>query len=121
MGQDSNYQHMLTVTSDGSGDGTATSEIYLYGTLSNVVLDYGASVAATCDVTISLVRGGLTLTLAVVSDSNTDAIVGIGIPVYGAAGDTSTYAPVVLVGDKLKVTVAQAGDTKTVTAHFAIA
>lgn len=112
-------RHSVTVTTDASGDATAYSG-YLTGaihSISYVKTDF----ADTVDFTITADVSGQSLW----TDTNTTAsetvrpVLAASVGGTGAAS-TLTEVPVVLVNERVKIVVAQGGDTKTGAFHIII-
>lgn len=108
--------YSTTVTTDGSGDGTATWSESVTGILAGVRISFGASPAAGTDTTLSESRG-LERTIKTWTDTNTAETVH---PAAAIDGATDAYLPYYIDTKNLLVTVAQGGDTKTVTVTLLI-
>lgn len=111
---------MLELTTDASGDATATTPA-LTGNVERIVVDYGAGVAITADVIVTD-GGSPALTILTLADSNTDAVIHPRIPVHDAAGAAiaGEYAKAYLNNTPLTVTVAQGGDTQSVSVRILV-
>lgn len=115
---------VLTITTDGSGDGNATTTTTYNGAIWGLDIDYGTA-DATATVAVSLVGGAADDTdrlLFTTAASNTD---GIRMPrkqtTKASDGtDTGTYEALAATGRKLKAVVAGAGSTKTLKIRFVL-
>lgn len=104
--------YSATVTTDASGDGTSTDWNGSFsGLLRGVRIAFGASPAATTDTTLTE-PNGLQRTLATWTDTDTD---GTTHPAAAIEGATDAFMPYAVDSNNLLVTVAQGGDSKTVT------
>lgn len=105
----------LTVSSNGSGDGQETTARLLNGFLDELryipdaTTPYGAAVT----VTLTVERSGLQL-WEETFDGATKKLVSPQTPVHDSAGiETGAYKRYALANDRLTITIAGAGDTKT--------
>ena len=101
-GSDHDYNIVVTLTSDASGDATETVK-NVNGLIPGFYVDYAADVDAGCDLTIVEEAAGVDVPVASAENSNTDGWV---LPTQ------FTNFP---CGGHLKFTIAGAGDTKVVT------
>ena len=99
MAADHDFWVVFDLTSDASGDANDTIDIH--GLIKAIYVDYAADVAAGCDVTVAGVIGGTTMTFATETDNNTDGYMTLDVDPIPAGGG-------------IKVTIADAGDTKNV-------
>ena len=118
-------RHSVTVTTDGSGDATAYTEL-VTGAIrlaKYVKTDYANGV----DITITSEITGQTIWDQ--DDVNASAAVSPRQPTHDSAGAASLYASggepvegdIVLASERIKIVIAQGGDTKTGTFHFVVA
>lgn len=122
MSQAFTESEVLTVTTNGSGDGNATTTATYNGAIWGVDIDYGTA-DATATVAVSLVGGAADDTdrlLFTTAASNTD---GIRMPrkqtTKASDGtDTGSYEALAATGRKLKAVVAASGATKTLKIRF---
>lgn len=108
--------YSTTVTTDASGDGTATFTQTFSGFLRGVRIAFGDTPAGTTDTTLTETTG-LQRTLATFTNTNAESTVH---PAAAIEGATDAYMPYVIDSSGLLVTVAQGGDTKTVTVTLLI-
>lgn len=107
----------LSITSDGSGDGTTTDTANIFGWLYAVQWLIGTCDAGV-DVTLSTVNSDAAATLLTLTDANADALYypraliqsEAGANLTGTSGGDRTR---LLLSGQLKVVLAQAGDTLT--------
>lgn len=109
------------LTTDSSGDATDTIEFH--GTIDTISIDYASDSAAGTDVTVTGHIGNKSFTVYSKTNSKTDDIVRPRVPLDDATGtaidlsdaqggDTAMYGKFFV--DKISLTVAQGGDSKTV-------
>lgn len=115
------YKIKVTTTGgDGVATGTGTSFRPASGVLGSIQVDYHASAPATTDVTVAE-STGQARTLLTLTDNATDAIKHPSAQQHDGTGTAVTsYAPYILVGDYVTVTVAGCNaltDAVVVTLH----
>lgn len=104
--------YRATVTTNSSGDGTSSDWTGSFnGVLRGVRIEFGGSPTAGTDTTLTE-PNGLKRTIATWTDTVTD---GTSYPAVEITGSTDAYMPYYVDDTNLLVTVAQGGDTKTVT------
>jgi hypothetical protein len=118
-------RHVVTLVSDGSGDGTAYTPVVTgqLVTIRYVKTDYTNGV----DFTITAEATGETLWTQV--DVNASVTVAprqpvastAGVAALYAAGGTAIFDPILLVQDRVKIVIANAGATKTGAFHVVVA
>ncbi len=105
----------VTVTTDASGDATAYTTERLTGTVAAIIFTYTDYTAGAFDITITGENTGLSLWV----ESNMAAASKTMNPVAQASLNTSgaslagVYVPIVLCDERVKIIIAQGGDTKT--------
>ncbi len=107
----------LSITSDGSGDGTTTDTTNISGWLYAVQWLIGTCDAGV-DATLSTVNSDAAATLLTLTDANASALYYPRAVVQSEAGANLTGTSggdraLLLLSGNLKVVLAQAGDTKT--------
>lgn len=102
------YRIAVTTTgSAGSATGTGTSTSPVRGVLNGIKIDYHASAPVTTDVTIAE-STGMVRTLLTRTSSATDGVFYPGAQQHDTSAATVTsYAPYILAGDYVTVTVAE--------------
>lgn len=103
--------YSTTVTTDASGDGTATWETKFNGKLVGLRVEFGATPESTTDTTITE-PSGLQRTIQTWTNQSSDVT---AHPAALIAGATDAYLPYYVDSANLLVTVDEGGDTKTVT------
>jgi hypothetical protein len=111
----------IAVTTTGGGGGTGTGNPT--GVLAGIALNFHGSAAAGTDVTITRNVGGVSQTLLALTNVNTDGVYNPQSAMHLASDGsviTDMYAPFVLTGEPVTVTVAGAGGalTNAVKAYF---
>lgn len=104
----------IAVTTAGGGGGTGTGNPS--GVLAGIVVKYHGSAAAGTDVTIARSVGGVSQTLLALTDVNTSGYYNPQSAMHSPADGSAIadmYAPFVLTGEQVTVTVAGAGGALT--------